>query len=131
MEFSRDSDNFFVKWFRSLDKIIIILLIIWILAGLLFCTTTTLSFASEKLYDNPNVLIIKYYFFVAFGFMVIFLTSFFNETFYKEFGKYILLISVIFLIFTLFFGVEVKGSKRWINLFFLIFNQLNWQNLHL
>jgi len=124
MEFSRDSDNFFVKWFRSLDKIIIVLLIIWILAGLLFCTTTTLSFASEKLYDNPNVLIIKYYFFIAFGLLVIFLTSLFNEIFYKEFGKYILLISVIFLVFTLIFGIEVKGSKRWINLFFFNFQPI-------
>ena len=118
MQFSRDSESFFVQWLRSLDKIIVFLLLSWISLGLLFCTTTTLSFASEKIYDDSSVLVNKYYVFIILGLVITFSTSIFNENFYKEFGKYIFLISVIFLIFTLVFGIEVKGSKRWINLYF-------------
>ena len=57
INFSRDSNNFIIQWLRSLDKIILILLIFWITLGLIFVTTTTLDFASIKLYDNPNTLI--------------------------------------------------------------------------
>ena len=120
INFSRDSDNFIIQWLRSLDKIILILLIFWITLGLIFVTTTTLDFASIKLYDNPNTLIKKHYLFISFSFFIILFFSIFNESFYQEFAKVFFLFALFLLFLTLIIGIEVKGSKRWINL--ILFN---------
>ena len=118
INFSRDSDNFIIQWLRSLDKIILTLLIFWITLGLIFSTTTTLEFASIKLYSDPKTLIRKYYFFIGFSFLIILFFSIFNESFYHEFSKIFFIFSFFLLFLTLIIGIEVKGSKRWINLFF-------------
>ena len=120
INFSRDSDNFIIQWLRSLDKIILILLIFWITLGLIFVTTTTLDFASMKLYNNPKTLIKKYYFFISLSFLIILFFSIFNESFYQEFAKVFFLFALFLLFLTLIIGIEVKGSKRWINL--ILFN---------
>ena len=120
INFSRDSDNFIIQWLRSLDKIILILLIFWITLGLIFVTTTTLDFASMKLYNNPKTLIKKYYFFISLSFLIILFFSIFNESFYQEFAKVFFLFALFLLFLTLIIGIEVKGSKRWIDL--ILFN---------
>ncbi|MAK12380.1 MAG: hypothetical protein CMI73_01735 [Candidatus Pelagibacter sp.] len=124
INFSRDSDSFIIKWLRSLDKIILILLILWIMLGLIFVTTTTLDFASTKLYNNPKTLVNKYYLFIFVSLFIILFFSIFNESFYQEFAKFFLIFSLSLLLLTLIFGVEVKGSKRWINLFFFNFQPI-------
>src|SRR6056300_685239 len=117
---SRDNDNFFILWLRSLDKVILVLLILWIFLGIVFASYSTLNFASTKLYDNPNTLVNKYYLFIFLGSLIIFLTSLFNEDFFKHTSKYLFFSSLILLLLTLVVGLEVKGSKRWINL--ILFN---------
>mgnify|MGYP001242235101 FL=1 len=117
ISFSRDSDNFIIQWLRSLDKIILTLLIFWITLGLIFVTTTTLEFASMKLYNDPKALINKYYLFIGFSSLIILFFSIFNESFYQEFAKVFFIFSFFLLFLTLVIGIEVKGSKRWINLF--------------
>jgi len=120
INFSRDSDSFIIQWLRSLDKIILVLLMLWITLGLIFATTTTLDFASVKIYNNPKKLVYKYYVFISLSFFVILFFSIFNESFYQEFSKFFFAISIFLLFLTLIIGAEVKGSKRWINL--VIFN---------
>ncbi|MEL0177057.1 MAG: FtsW/RodA/SpoVE family cell cycle protein [Pelagibacteraceae bacterium] len=117
MSFSRDSSNFIVKWIRSLDKTIVILLVLWITLGAIFSINSILGFASLKLYGDSKILINKYYIFISLGLLIICLSSIFNENFYKEFSKYFFFISLILLFLTLIIGVEAKGSKRWLNLF--------------
>ena len=130
MNFSRESNNFFIQWLRSLDKIILnikpklihkiilIFLILWISFGLIFNINSTLGFTSERLYNDPNFLIKKYYLFIFTGSIIIILSSFFNESFYKKFSKFFFITSLLFLLSTLFFGIEAKGSKRWLSIFF-------------
>lgn len=117
INFSRDSDNFIIQWLRSLDKIILTLLIFWITLGLIFATTTTLEFVSVKLYSDPKTLIRKFYLFIGISFLIILFFSVFNESFYQEFAKIFFIFSFFLLFLTLIIGIEVKGSKRWINLF--------------
>ncbi len=126
INFSRDSDNFIVQWIRSLDKIILILLIFWITLGLIFVTTTTLDFASMKLYNNPKTLINKYYLFITLSFFIILFFSIFNESFYQEFAKIFFIFAFFLLFLTLIIGVEVKGSKRWIDLFLFNFQPVEF-----
>ncbi len=120
INFSRDNNNFIILWLRSLDKIILVLLILWMTLGLIFVTTTTLDFASIKLYNDPKKLVYKYYFFISLSFFIILFFSIFNESFYQEFAKFFFSISFLLLFLTLIIGIEVKGSKRWINI--ILFN---------
>ena len=114
----KENNNFFIQWLRSLDKIILILLILWIILGVIFNINSTLGFASEKLYNDHSILINKYYFFLSISFIIIIFSSLFNESFYKEFSKFFFIFSIFLLFLTIFFGVEVKGSKRWLNIIF-------------
>ena len=91
INYSRDNNNFIILWLRSLDKIILVLLILWMTLGLIFVTTTTLDFASIKLYNDPKKLVYKYYFFISLSFFIILFFSIFNESFYQEFAKFFFL----------------------------------------
>lgn len=119
MSFLKISNTFLFKWFSSIDKIILFLLITWITLGVIFNSNSTLGFVSSKLYNDPKILVNKFYLFVFLGSLVIFFSSLFNEKFYKQSGKIFFLISFFLLFLTLIMGVEVKGSKRWLNFIFL------------
>ena len=54
------------------------------------------------------------------SFLIILFFSIFNESFYQEFAKVFFLFALFLLFLTLIIGIEVKGSKRWINL--ILFN---------
>ena len=73
-----------------------------------------------KLYNNPKTLINKYYFFITLSFLIVLFFSIFNESFFQEFAKIFFIFSLFLLCLTLIIGIEVKGSKRWINL--ILFN---------
>ena len=119
MSFLKISNTFLLKWLSSIDKIILFLLITWITLGVIFNSNSILGFVSSKLYNDPKILINKFYLFVFLGLLVIFFSSLFNENFYKKSGKFFFLISFFLLFLTLIIGVEVKGSKRWLNFIFL------------
>lgn len=116
----KNHNNIFSQWFLSIDKIIFFLLILWIALGLVFNSNSTLGFVSSKLYNDPKVLVYKFYLFIFLGFLIIIFSSFFNENFYKKTSKYFFIISFFLLFLTLLIGTEVKGSKRWLN--FFLFN---------
>ena len=84
-----------------------------------FCHNYTLDFASMKLYNNPKTLI-KNIIFYKLSFLIILFFSIFNASFYQEFAKIFFIFSFFLLFLTLIIGIEVKGSKRWINL--ILFN---------
>ena len=105
INFSRDSDNYIIQWLRSLDKIILILLIFWITLGLIFVTTTTLDFASMKLYNNPKTLINKYYFFITLSFLIILFFQFLMKVSTRSLLKY-------FLYFPFFYYFNIDNRNR-------------------
>ena len=118
MNFLNKNMNFFINWVRNLDKVILTLLFLWIVIGLILTTSSTLGFASLKLYNDSKILINKYYLFIFLAVIIITFASFFNEIFYKRSSKIFFYISFFLLLLTLILGLEVKGSKRWLNLFF-------------
>ncbi len=121
MIISRAENNFFLNWFRSLDKTLLFIILTWLLLGIFFSFVSTLKYPSEKLYNDPNFLFEKYLKFVFFGFFVLIVTSFYSDGLLKKILPYALILSVLLLILVLFKGLEVKGSKRWLDLFFFRF----------
>jgi len=91
------------------------------LLGIFFAYTSTSSIASEKIYKTDYFLIAKHILFASISFLILASLSLLDA---KQIEKYCILgfiITSFLLLSVLIFGVEVKGSKRWINLIFFRF----------
>ena len=109
----------YYNWWKNIDKLILILILTLFFLGLFFSFVSTSIIASDKLGTN------SYYFFFKHLIFIFLSTLIFLTISFVERDKLIYLSLILFLIFTFFlilvpfFGVEVKGSKRWLDLVFL------------
>ena len=119
MEYKKTVFNFYYQWWKNIDKFIFLLIVLLFFTGLFFSLVSTSLVASDKLNTNDYSFFFKHCIFILLGlFIIFFLSSIDKETLLK-FSVIFFLISLIFLILVPFIGVEVKGSKRWIDLNFL------------
>ena len=119
MEYKKTVFNFYYQWWKNIDKFIFLLIVLLFCIGLFFSLVSTSLVASDKLSTNDYSFFFKHFIFILLGvFIIFFLSSIDKETLLK-FSVIFFLISLIFLILVPFIGVEVKGSKRWIDLNFL------------
>ena len=118
--FSFDSIyKFYYEWWKNIDKILFVLIIFLFSLGLFFSLVSTSLIASDKLDTNNYFFFFKHLAYISIGMIVlIFFSSLSKESLYKI-SLYLFLISLFFLFLVPVLGVEVKGSKRWLNLFFL------------
>ena len=119
MEYKKTVFNFYYQWWKNIDKFIFLLIVLLFCTGLFFSLVSTSLVASDKLNTNDYSFFFKHFIFILLGvFIIFFLSSIDKETLLKS-SVIFFLISLIFLILVPFIGVEVKGSKRWIDLNFL------------
>ena len=119
MEYKKTVFNFYYQWWKNIDKFLFSLIVLLFCTGLFFSLVSTSLVASDKLNTNDYSFFFKHFIFILLGiFIIFFLSSIDKETLLK-FSVIFFLISLIFLILVPFIGVEVKGSKRWIDLNFL------------
>ena len=119
MEYKKTVFNFYYQWWKNIDKFIFLLIVLLFCTGLFFSLVSTSLVASDKLNTNDYSFFFKHCIFILLGlFIIFFLSSIDKETLLK-FSIIFFIISLIFLILVPFIGVEVKGSKRWIDLNFL------------
>jgi len=121
INFGRTNTNQLALWWRNIDKLLFILIISLMFLGVFFAYTSTSNIASEKIYKTDYLLIAKHILFAFISFLILISLSLFDA---KQIEKYCILgfiITSFLLLSVLIFGVEVKGSKRWINLFFFRF----------
>ena len=119
MEYKKTVFNFYYQWWKNIDKFIFLLIVLLFCTGLFFSLVSTSLVASDKLNTNDYSFFFKHCIFILLGlFIIFFLSSIDKETLLK-FSVIFFIISLIFLILVPFIGVEVKGSKRWIDLNFL------------
>ena len=109
----------YYKWWKNLDKSILTLIITFFLIGLFFSLVSTSLIASDKLDTNSYFFFFKHLLFVLFGLIIIFVISFLEKNFLYKISIYIFFMTLILLILVPIIGVEVKGSKRWIDILFL------------
>ncbi len=117
------SDNLIYKsyynWWKNINKTILILIVILFGLGLFFSLVSTSLIASDKLNTNSYYFFIKHLLFIVAGvFLVIFFSSLKHYDLIKV-SRLFFILFLFFLILVPFFGVEVKGSKRWIEVPFL------------
>ena len=117
--FSRENTGAIAKWWRNVDKQILFLFIFLFFLGLLFSFSSTSSVISEKMNKET------YFFFkrhLTLVFIALFLLIIISVQEKNKIIKFILpifSISILFLFLVSIIGVEIKGSKRWIDLFFI------------
>ena len=109
----------YYQWWKNLDKFILGLIITFFLIGLFFSLVSTSLVASDKLETNSYFFFFKHLIFVSIGLLLIFIFSYIDQsTLYKS-SIYIFCFAFLLLLLVPIIGTEVKGSKRWLDLFFL------------
>ena len=118
--------NFFkdnVKnYWRNIDKTIFISFLLLFALGVFFSFSSTSTLAGERLNKDYYFFFSKHLIFAVSAILLMILISSIQLNFFKKLLMPIFIIALICLVLVLFFGVEVKGSKRWLNLFFLVFS---------
>ncbi len=103
-------------WWKNVDKYILAFIFGLFFLGLFFSLVSTSLIASDKLNTNSYYFFIKHLFFIFLGIIILLFFSFLNQETLIKFSIILFFISFITLVLVPFFGVEVKGSKRWIDL---------------
>ena len=118
-----EKNNFFYKfyyqWWKSIDKSILLLILLLFAIGLFFSLVSTSLIASDKLNTNSYFFFFKHLVYVGIGVLLIFVFSSLSKDKLYKYSIILFFISLISLSLVPIIGVEVKGSKRWIDLFFL------------
>ncbi len=111
--------SLYYNWWKNVDKFILFLIVLLFLTGLFFSLVSTSLIASDNLDTNDYSFFFKHLTFICLGMMVIFILSSISHDKLFKISLIIFLFSIIFLFLVPFIGVEVKGSKRWIDFYFL------------
>ena len=111
--------KFYYQWWKNIDKSILLLISLLFIIGLFFSLVSTSLIASDKLDTNSYFFFFKHLIYIFIGIIIIFIFSSLktNQLFY--YSHFFFFIALISLFLVPIIGVEVKGSKRWIDLFFL------------
>ena len=111
--------KFYYQWWKNIDKPILFLISILFTIGLFFSLVSTSLIASDKLDTNNYFFFFKHLIYVIIGVILIFIFSSLNQDKLYKFSIILFLISLLSLFLVPIIGIEVKGSRRWIDLFFL------------
>ena len=119
MEYKTSIFSLYYEWWKNIDKFIFFLIILLFFTGLFFSLVSTSLIVSDKLDTNDYTFFFKHLIFILLGLIIIFVLSSMNQKKLFQYSSIIFLISLIFLILVPVIGIEVKGSKRWIDLYLL------------
>jgi cell division protein FtsW len=111
--------KFYYQWWKNIDKSIFLIISLLFVIGLFFSLVSTSLIASDKLDTNSYFFFFKHLIYIFIGIFIIFIFSSLktNQLFYYSY--FLFFITLVALLLVPIIGVEVKGSKRWIDLFFL------------
>ncbi len=111
--------KFYYQWWKNIDKSIFFIISLLFIIGLFFSLVSTSLVASDKLNTNSYFFFFKHLIYVLMGIFIVFIFSSFNKEKLIKYSMVLFFISLFSLVLVPIIGFEVKGSKRWIDLFFL------------
>ena len=111
-------NNNFKNYWRAIDKTIFFSFLILFILGVFFSFSSTSTLAGERLNKDYYFFFSKHLIFATCSIFLMILISWFHTDFLKNFFFPIFLVILITLFAVLFFGIEVKGSKRWFRFIF-------------
>jgi cell division protein FtsW len=111
--------KFYHSWWKNIDKKIFLLITFLFSLGLFFSFVSTSLIASDKLDTNNYFFFFKHLAYICLGLCVLIFFSSLSQKNLFRLSIYFFFISLFFLFLVPILGTEVKGSKRWLDLFFL------------
>ena len=111
--------KFYYQWWKNIDKSIFLLISLLFIIGLFFSLVSTSLIASDKLDTNSYFFFFKHLIYIFIGIFIIFIFSSLKTNQLFHYSYFLFFITLATLLLVPIVGVEVKGSKRWIDLFFL------------
>lgn len=98
------------------DKVIWAIVIVLSLVSLLVVYSATNSLAYKLYKGNTLVYLFKQIAFISLGILIVYFAHRVNYTIYSRVAKLLFYISIVLLIYTLFFGAKINDGSRWIKL---------------
>ena len=111
--------KFYYQWWKNIDKSIFLLITLLFITGLFFSLVSTSLIASDNLDTNSYFFFFKHLIYIFIGIFIIFIFSSLKTNQLFHYSYFLFFITLATLLLVPIIGVEVKGSKRWIDLFFL------------
>ena len=108
-------DNFY-DWWKNIDKYLLILILGMFFLGAFFSLASTSLIASDKLNTNSYYFFLKHLIFIFMAILILVFFSFLNQDILIKISIILFFFSFLMLIFVPIIGIEVKGSKRWLDL---------------
>ncbi|CAK8162423.1 Cell wall polymerase [Candidatus Xenohaliotis californiensis] len=113
--FKRTATDAISIWWWTVDKITLLTILFLMLVGI-FMTSSASLFMAERMNTGSIYFVTRHVTFLSAAFAVAIGLSFANQTIVRRLAIIGFLLSTILLILTPFFGVEVKGAKRWLRI---------------
>ncbi len=121
--FFKDNVN---SYWKNIDKTIFVSFLLLFALGIFFSFASTSTLAGERLNKDYYFFFSKHLIFAVSAIFLMIIISSIKLDLFKKILIPIFIISMISLILVLFFGVEVKGSKRWLDLIFFRFQPVEF-----
>ena len=115
-----------LNYWRNIDKKILLSFLLLFFLGLFFSFSSTSTLAGERLNKDYYFFFSKHLIFAISAIFLMILISSIQIDLFKKIVMPIFIIALISLALVLFFGVEVKGSKRWLNLIIFRFQPIEF-----
>tara|TARA_B100000686_G_scaffold129439_1_gene136580 strand:+ start:68 stop:1213 length:1146 start_codon:yes stop_codon:yes gene_type:complete len=115
LNFGRENTGLVAKWWRNIDKEILFLFVFLFLLGLFFSFSSTSSVIADKMNKQTYFFFQKHLIFVFISLLLLVTISIQDKNKLIKFLPYLFFISLLLLSLIPVFGVEVKGSKRWMD----------------
>jgi cell division protein FtsW len=112
---SRADRSMFAQWWWTVDKILLICLVVLMLGGVILSLAGSPAVAERLGYDSFHFFK-RHLFFLAPALVVLVGTSFLSARHARRAAIIVLGISLVLMISTLFVGSEVNGARRWISI---------------
>jgi len=109
----------YYAWWKNIDKKIFLLILFLFSLGLFFSLVSTSLIASDKLDTNNYFFFFKHLVYICIGLIVLIFFSSLDQKSLFKISIYLFFISLFLLFLVPILGIEVKGSKRWLDFFFL------------
>ena len=114
--FGRENTGIVAKWWRNVDKEILFLFTFLFLLGLFFSFSSTSSVLAEKMNKQTYFFFVRHLIFVSISFFLLIIISIQDKNRLIKLLPLLFFISILLLSLVPLFGVEIKGSKRWMDL---------------
>ena len=116
----------FNSFWRNIDKNILLSFLLLFILGIFFSFASTSTLAGERLNKDFYFFFYKHLLFASTSIFLMAIISYIEFSLLKKFVIPIFIFLLITLILVPLIGIEVKGSKRWLSLYFFRFQPIEF-----